>query len=102
MEIDVDIGIPRVNAVALGFSEVERKEMCQAAGIDGPRMCEAYPGVVWEAVIGPVDHAMDVHRTEADCQMIVIAPRRVGGMGLNMEECRVLLVDEYESYFNKI
>ena len=102
MEVEVDIGIPRCNNTALQFSEVERKEAVQAAGLDGARMCEAYPGVVWEVVIGPVDHAMDIHRTETDCQMVVIAPRRVGGMGLNMEDCRALLVDEYESYFTKI
>jgi len=45
-EVDVDISIPRFNATALGFSELERKDAIEAAGIDGPRICEAYPGVV--------------------------------------------------------
>ena len=101
-DVDVEIGIPRFNAAALGFSELERKEALGAIGLDGPRACEAYPGVIWEAVVGPIDHAMDLSRKEVDCRMVVIAPRRVGGMGVDMNQVRVLLVDDYEAYFSKV
>ena len=100
--VDVDISVPRFNGAALGLSEVERRRALVGAGLDGARECVAYPGVVWEAVMGPLDHAMDLERNERDCRMVVIAPRRAGGMGLDLAESRALLVEEYESYFAPI
>ena len=100
--VDVDISVPQFNGAALGLSEVERRKTLAAAGLDGGRECVAYPGVVWEAVMGPLDHAMDLERNERDCRMVVIAPRRVGGLGLDLAESRALLVEEYESYFTPI
>ena len=100
--VDVDISVPQFNGAALGLSEVERRKTLAAAGLDGGRECVAYPGVVWEAVMGPLDHAMDLERNERDCRMVVIAPRRVGGMGLDLADARALLVEEYESYFTPI
>lgn len=101
-EIEVELGIPHFNAAALGLTEVERKVTLAGAGLDGGRECAAYPGVVWEAVFGPLDHAMDIERVESDCRMVVIAPRRPGGLGLDLTEARVLLVGEYEDYFTPV
>jgi len=101
-EIEIDLGIPHFNAAALGLTEVDRKVSLAGAGLDGGRECAAYPGVVWEAVFGPLDHAMDIERIESDCRMVVIAPRRPGGLGLDLTESRVLLVGEYEDYFTPV
>ena len=99
---EVEYGVPRFNAAALGLTQLDRVKALRAVGLDGGRTCVIYPGVVWEAVIGPIDHAMAVNREDDDCRMVVIAPRRKGGMGVDLTEARVLMVSEYEGYFEVV
>jgi hypothetical protein len=102
-DTEIELSAPMFNAVALGLSEVANKRDLLAIGLDGGRECLAiYPGVVWEAVIGPMDHALDIDRIETDVRMVVIAPRRVGNMGLDMSQARMLMVHEYENYFSPV
>jgi hypothetical protein len=101
-EIDADINIPRFNISALDLSEVTRKKQLVNAGIDGARVCDAYPGVIWEAIMGPLDHIFDFDRSETECRMVVIAPRRVNGLGLDLDDARSLLVEDYESFFSPL
>jgi hypothetical protein len=96
------MSLPVINHAALGIAEVEIKKSFAADGVDGARECAAYPGVVWEPVIGPIYHAMDLECSEPDCRLLVIAPRRVGGMGLDLAEARVLMLAEYEDFFSPV
>lgn len=100
--VEVDLNVPTFNAAALGCSHVTRKKVLKAAGIDGPREVSIYPGVIWEAVIGPMDHAFDFDRTETDLRMVVIAPRRAGAMGLDLSESRIIMVKDYEDFFKPV
>lgn len=102
VEVETEISLPTFNAEVLGIAQVALRKEFAAAGVDGGRECPAYPGVVWEAVVGPVYHAMDLDKTEADCRIVVIAPRRPGAMGLDMSEARALMVVEYEDYFSPV
>ena len=99
-DVEVDISMPSFRADLLGVNEVSVKKALRAASIDGPRVCEVYPDVIWEAVFGPIDHAMDIDREDKSIQSVVIAPRRTAGMGVDLSQARMLLVDEYESYFS--
>ncbi len=86
----------------MSIAKVELRKGFVASGVDGARECVAYPGVVWEVVMGPLFHAMDLSCEEPDCRLIVIAPRRAGGMGLELADARVLMLVEFEDYFSAV
>ena len=104
-EADVEMDemrVPTFNASVISLNEVANKKKLEQAGLDGPRECAVYPGVVWEAVLGPLYHAMDLDKNQPDAWTVVIAPRRVGGMGVDMSDARLLTVGEYEDYFSPV
>ena len=101
-EVETEISLPVINHAALGIAEVEIRKGFMADGIEGGRICEAYPGVIWEPVIGPMYHALDISQDESDCRLIVIAPRRKAGLGLDLTESRVLMLSEYEDFFTPV
>jgi hypothetical protein len=101
-EIEAEISLPSFNEDALGIAKVELRKTLAATGLDGARECAAYPGVIWEVVMGPLFHAMDLTCEEPDCRLLVIAPRRAGGMGLELSDARVLMLAEYEDYFSAV
>jgi hypothetical protein len=98
---EVGMSVPRYDAEALGLTEVARKKSLAVVGMDGGRVCsiEAYEGVVWEAVLGPYHHAFDFLKEDGELQFVLIAPRRVDGPGVDMEEARVIMVTEFEEHF---
>jgi hypothetical protein len=99
---EMAFAVPRFNAESLNVAEAAIKKSLAAAGADGDRVCAAYPGVVWTAVMGPMYLALDFAQTEDDCRMVVIAPKRAGGIGYDLSEARTLLVTEYEQYFSQV
>ena len=101
-EVEVEMSLPVARTDVLGIGSVELRKEFAAAGVDGPRECVLYPGVVWEAVVGPVWHALDVENNEPEDRVVIIAPRRAGGMGLDLSESRVVMVGEYEAFFSSI
>jgi hypothetical protein len=102
----INMRVPRFDAAALGLSVVERRRALEAVGVDGGRICEAYPGIVWEAFLGPICHALDLAEEELDLRMVVIAPRRGtpgnGGLGVDVAHSRMILLSEYEDYFQPV
>ena len=102
VDIDIEIRTPSFNNDVLNVTEVSRKKLLKSVGLDGVRECAVYPGVIWEAVMGPLDHAMDIDREENELRIVIIAPRRKDGMGLDLAQSRALMVNEYESYFSPV
>jgi hypothetical protein len=96
------MSLPVARTDVLGIGAVELRKEFAAAGVDGPRECVLYPGVIWEAVVGPVWHALDVENNDDNDRVVIIAPRRAGGMGLDLSESRVVMVGEYEEFFSPI
>lgn len=101
-EVETEMSLPVARTDVLGIGAVELRKEFAAAGVDGPRECVLYPGVVWEAVVGPVWHALDVENGDDNDRVVIIAPRRAGGMGLDLSESRVLMVGEYEEFFSPV
>lgn len=99
--VEVEVSVPRFNAESFGISRAIRQDIVKGASLDGVWECAAYAGVVWEVVM-IADHAMDLDRVMSDCTMVVIAPRRVGGMGVDIAESRALLKDEFEQFFTAV
>lgn len=97
--VEADISVPHANVANLGFNRVERKSKLKAVGLDGGRVCTGYPGVVWEAIAGPFDHALDFERTDSEIQAVLIAARRPGGLGVDMSTARYILVNDFEDFF---
>jgi hypothetical protein len=101
-EVETEMSLPVARTDVLGIGAVELRKEFAAAGVDGPRECVLYPGVIWEAVVGPVWHALDVENNDDNDRVVIIAPRRAGGMGLDLSESRVVMVGEYEEFFSPI
>ena len=102
VEVEVEMGAPAFNRDVLNIAEVQLKQKLSKFNLGQPRTCEIYPGVIWEAIIGPLHHAFDFENTEEDISTVVIAPRRVNGLGLDYSKARSLLVSEFEDYFSVI
>lgn len=100
-EIETEMSLPVARLDVIEIATVELRKEFKAAGIDGPRECVIYPGVIWESVIGPIRHAMDIG-DDHDDSVVIIAPRRAGGLGLDMAESRVLMVKEYQDFFSPV
>ena len=98
-EIETEMAFPTAKIEMLEVAAAELRKEFVTAGVDGARECPIYPGVVWEAVMGPVFHALDVSCDDNADAVVIIAPRRVGGMGLNLKDARVIMLREYEDFF---
>jgi hypothetical protein len=99
-EVEVEISEPPHYGSAIGLANLGvRKRTIEAAGVDQPRQCAIYEGVVWEVVIGPLYNALDFECVDADLRQVVIAPRRPGGMGVDLGEARVIALVDFEEYF---
>jgi hypothetical protein len=94
--------VPHFDLDALELTLDGRRIALAAAGLDGGRECTAYPGVIWEICLGPLYNILDYNQEVDDCRVVVIAPRRTGGMGLDLTEARWITIEEYESLFTPV
>ena len=98
-DIEVDVAVPTFVIDSLPVLQIQRRAVPD--DLTGPRECVVYPGVVWEAV-GVVSHALDLDRSDASARVVIIAPRRVGRSGLDMNDCRFIPVDDYNDYYGVV
>jgi hypothetical protein len=99
--ITLEIDIPMMRGPTLGISRKDRQERLAAADLAGPRVFKETPGLVYEAVLGPVPHLMDIGREQPDLDAVLVAPRRVGGLGLDLAEARWIPVSDYTEHYVK-
>ena len=63
---------------------------------------EVMPGVFWEVVLPPAYLASDVNEEYPDDRMVVIAPRRTNGLGLDMDQWRPIGAAELAFFYTRV